>query len=91
MGGRGGAATARLIAMTFRRLAALVLLLLLAGVPLAEPLLELLRSPERFEAWSDSSRLLSLAANTTLLIAGTLALGQGASRNSKTSKITGTL
>jgi iron(III) transport system permease protein len=60
--------------MTLRRLAALLLLLVLAGVPLAEPLIDLLQSPERFEAWSDPSRLLLLAANTVLLVAGTLVL-----------------
>jgi iron(III) transport system permease protein len=47
-------------------------------VPLAEPFLDLLQRPERFEAWSDGPRLLSLAANTALLVAGTLALAMPA-------------
>jgi iron(III) transport system permease protein len=60
--------------MTLRRLAAVLVLILLAGVPLAEPFLDLLQRPERFEAWADAPRLLALASNTLLLIAGTLAL-----------------
>ncbi len=64
--------------MTLRRLAAALVLGLLAGVPLAEPFFDLLQRPERFEAWSDAQRLLALAGNTLLLIAGTLALAMPA-------------
>src|SRR5215469_7233238 len=60
--------------MTLRRLAAVAVLILLAGVPLGEPFLDLLQRPERFEAWVDTARLISLATNTFFLIAGTLAL-----------------
>ena len=56
--------------MTLRRLVAALVLVLLAGMPLAEPIVELLQRPERFEAWADSPRLLSLAENTALLVAG---------------------
>jgi iron(III) transport system permease protein len=64
--------------MTLRRLAAAIVLALVAGVPLAEPFLDLLQRPERFEAWSDAARLLSLAENTLLLVAGTLILAMPA-------------
>ena len=64
--------------MTLRRLAAALVLALVAGVPLAEPFFDLIQRPERFEAWSDAPRLLSLAENTLLLIAGTLSLAMPA-------------
>jgi len=60
--------------MTLRRLIAGILLVLAAGVPLAEPFTDLLLRPERFEAWTDAPRLLSLAETTALLVAGTLAV-----------------
>jgi iron(III) transport system permease protein len=60
--------------MTRWRLAATALLVLVAGVPLAEPFVDLLTHPASAAAWADVPRLLSLAANTTLLVAGTLAL-----------------
>jgi iron(III) transport system permease protein len=60
--------------MTRWRLVAAAVLLLLAGVPLSEPILDLLSRPESLEAWRDAPRQLSLAWNTVLLVAGTLAL-----------------
>jgi iron(III) transport system permease protein len=60
--------------MTLRRLAAALVLALVAGVPLAEPFVELVKRPERFAAWADAPRLLDLAENTFLLVAGTLAV-----------------
>jgi iron(III) transport system permease protein len=50
------------------------LLLLVVGVPLAQPLLDLAGRPAAWREWAEGSRLLALAANTALLVAGTLAL-----------------
>jgi iron(III) transport system permease protein len=60
--------------MTRWRLAAAAGLLLLVGVPLAEPFFDVLSHPASSGAWADAPRLLSLAGNTCLLVAGTLAL-----------------
>jgi iron(III) transport system permease protein len=56
------------------RLTIAVVLLLLIGVPLAFPFLDLLFSPSGWRPWSEGGRILSLARNTLLLIAGTLLL-----------------
>lgn len=48
--------------------------LLLLGPPFAALAAELIRFPTAWSAWSETSRLLVLIRNTTLLIAGTLAL-----------------
>jgi iron(III) transport system permease protein len=44
------------------------------GLPLTLPLLDVLRHPDAWRAWAEAGRLLLLARNTLLLIAGTLAL-----------------
>jgi iron(III) transport system permease protein len=56
------------------RLAAALLLLLAAAVPLSLPFLDLLRYPGAWAAWAESGRLLHLARNTVLLVGGTLLL-----------------
>ncbi|MBY0521811.1 MAG: ABC transporter permease subunit [Gemmataceae bacterium] len=50
--------------------------ILLGGfaLPLALPLFDLLRQPDAWQAWDDAGRFRELAANTLLLIGGTLAL-----------------
>jgi iron(III) transport system permease protein len=58
--------------MTRWRLALTVLFLLLVGGPLLVPLVELLRNPEGWLALAETERLLALARNTCLLVAGTL-------------------
>src|SRR5262245_48489372 len=55
-------------------LALAVVLLLLIGVPLALPLTEAAYHIPAWPLWSDASRLLTLAQNTLLLVAGTLAI-----------------
>jgi iron(III) transport system permease protein len=56
------------------RLTFTVVLMALVGVPLAFPLGEVLIHGQAWTIWQDAGRLLSLASNTFLLIAGTLAL-----------------
>ncbi len=58
--------------MTRWRVGALAVLLALAAAPLAFPFLELLRRPQGFAALADAS--FDLAANTLLLVAGSLAV-----------------
>lgn len=60
--------------MTRWRLALTVVLLILIGVPLAMPALDLTRYLHGWRAWEEYHRLIELATNTVLLIAGTLAL-----------------
>jgi iron(III) transport system permease protein len=50
------------------------ILFALIGVPLALPVVQLLRDPEAWQVWRESGRLLELAENTALLVCGTLAL-----------------
>ena len=50
------------------------ILVLLIALPAALPLLDLLRQPDAWSAWSEAGRILSLARNTLLLTAGTLLL-----------------
>src|SRR5262249_1631400 len=54
------------------RLAVAALFVLVVALPLATPLVELLRSAEGWDALTETERLLSLARNTVLLVAGTL-------------------
>jgi iron(III) transport system permease protein len=49
-------------------------LLLVIGVPLALPILELAGQSEGWRPWQESQRLLLLASNTIRLVAGTVAL-----------------
>ncbi|MFN4260085.1 MAG: ABC transporter permease [Gemmataceae bacterium] len=49
-------------------------LLLLVGVPLLLPFADLLKHPSSWEVWREQARLLELAANTALLVTGTLFL-----------------
>jgi iron(III) transport system permease protein len=56
------------------RLTIAVVLLLLIGLPLAFPFLDLLFSPAGWRPWSEGGRILSLARNTLLLVGGTLLL-----------------
>jgi iron(III) transport system permease protein len=56
------------------RLTLTLILLVSLGLPLAMPLLELLRHPETTEVWRDAPRLWELARNTLLLVAGVLSL-----------------
>jgi iron(III) transport system permease protein len=55
------------------RLTLAVVLAALVGVPLAFPLVDVLAQGQAWAIWQDSGRLLSLAANSFLVIAGTLA------------------
>jgi iron(III) transport system permease protein len=57
----------------WRRLVGAVLLLAI-GAPLAVPFADLLAHPAAWRAWSEADRLLLLARNTFLLVAGSLAL-----------------
>jgi iron(III) transport system permease protein len=52
----------------------LALLLLLAGVPLLAPLVELLHTPAGWHAWDELPRLAELAKNSAILACGTLAV-----------------
>jgi iron(III) transport system permease protein len=56
------------------RLAAGLLLFALIGLPLALPLASLLFEPRAWLVWTDSARLHLLLRNSSLLLAGTLAL-----------------
>src|SRR5262245_27296464 len=56
------------------RLTLALVLVALVGVPLAFPLGDVLARRQAWAIWQDSGRLLLLASNTFLLIAGTLAL-----------------
>src|SRR5207244_1688725 len=56
------------------RVAVAAVLLLLIGVPLALPLVELLRVGHGWTAWVEGGRLAALAGNTFRLVLGTLAL-----------------
>jgi iron(III) transport system permease protein len=60
--------------VTLWRLSAAAGLLLLVGLPLAQPLIDLASRPAAWAEWTQADRLLSLAWNTALLVAGTLAL-----------------
>lgn len=60
--------------MTRWRLIVVLVLLLLIGVPVAMPFLQLLTNERGWLAWQSGERLTSLAVNTLLLVAGTLAL-----------------
>jgi iron(III) transport system permease protein len=51
-----------------------LVLLLLVGVPLAQPLVDLAQRGSAWQAWSDADRLLALARNTAAVVAGTLVL-----------------
>src|SRR5262245_9814755 len=48
--------------------------LLLLGPPILALAAELVRYPKAWSAWNETSRLLDLAGNTVLLVAGTLAI-----------------
>jgi iron(III) transport system permease protein len=56
------------------RLAIIVVLLLLLGLPLALPFYKALRDLAAWPLWSERARLLVLAKNTALLVGGTLGL-----------------
>ncbi len=56
------------------RLAVALILGLFVALPLAVPLAQLLARPAAWGAWADAGRVLWLARNTALLVAGTLAL-----------------
>jgi len=56
------------------RAALLALLVLLIGLPLFWPFHDALASPGAWHVWDEGGRLLGLARNTLLLVAGTLAL-----------------
>jgi iron(III) transport system permease protein len=56
------------------RLAVAALLLTVFAVPLALPVLDLLRQPAAWRAWDDADRLIELEVNTALLVGGTVAL-----------------
>jgi iron(III) transport system permease protein len=56
------------------RLTVAGLLLVILILPLAWPLLDLLRQPVAWHAWDDQGRLFELATNTALLVGGTLVL-----------------
>lgn len=56
------------------RLALAILLPAFLGLPLALPLVDALRDLAAWPLWSERARLLMLARNTALLVAGTLAL-----------------
>ena len=60
--------------MTRWRLGLAFLLLTAIGIPLVMPFLDLWRHPEGWQAWQETSRLASLAANTAYLILGAVAL-----------------
>jgi iron(III) transport system permease protein len=60
--------------MTRWRVAVLLVLLFLIGVPAALPFVELLGHAQGWRAWAEAERLASLAANTVSLVGGTLAL-----------------
>lgn len=60
--------------MTRWRIAVALVLAAVVGLPLLLPLLDVLRHPAAWQAWTEAERLLLLARNTLLLIAGTLAL-----------------
>jgi iron(III) transport system permease protein len=60
------------------RAVVLALLLLLIGLPLYSPFHDALDSPGAWHVWGEGSRLLGLARNTVLLVAGTLALAMPA-------------
>ncbi len=51
-----------------------LILVLALGTPLLLPLLDLLFTPEAWLAWKEGSRLLDLATNSVLLVAGVLLL-----------------
>jgi iron(III) transport system permease protein len=58
--------------MTRWRVAVAAVLVLLIGVPLAMPFVDLIASPGAWRAWAEGGRLLLLARNTLLLVGGTL-------------------
>lgn len=60
--------------MTRWRLGLAFLLLAAIGIPLVMPALDLWRHPEGWQAWQETGRLASLAANTAYLILGAVAL-----------------
>ncbi len=60
--------------MTRWRLATAMLLVLSIGLPLAVPFFDLVQHAAVWQVWQESERLLQLAANTLLLVLGTLAL-----------------
>src|SRR5438270_6207112 len=58
--------------MTKWRLTAAIVLLTIVGLPAALPFVSLLRHHQGWQAWVEHERILSLAATTLELIAGTL-------------------
>lgn len=56
------------------RVAVLALLVLLIGLPLVAPFRDALAYPGAWHVWDETGRLLGLARNTILLVAGTLGL-----------------
>jgi iron(III) transport system permease protein len=56
------------------RLAAALGLAVVVGLPLAWPLLDLAGRPRAWQAWAEADRLMALARNTALFVAGTVAL-----------------
>src|SRR5581483_6759689 len=56
------------------RLVVLALLVVLIGLPLVAPFRDALAYPGAWHVWDETGRLLGLARNTILLVAGTLAL-----------------
>src|SRR5262245_24442563 len=60
--------------MTLWRLAVAAVLVVVIGVPLAQPLMDLVSHGGWPQAWTDYKDLFLVAGNTFLLVAGTLAL-----------------
>src|SRR5262249_30882361 len=56
------------------RLSLVFLLTLIVGLPLTVPLVEVCRWPEAWTTWNEGARLLGLARNSFLLVAGVLTL-----------------
>ena len=56
------------------RLAIGLLLFALIGLPLLQPFSRLLLTPQAWQAWTESDRLLILLRNTSLLLSGTLSI-----------------
>jgi iron(III) transport system permease protein len=56
------------------RLGIAFVLVVVVGIPLAQPFALLLAEPRAWRAWGDAARLLALSRNTFALLAGTLAV-----------------
>ena len=60
--------------MTGWRAAAALVLLVVVGLPVGLPFVGVLTDSHGWQAWSEHERILSLAATTLKLVAGTLAV-----------------